>query len=283
MKRRWRRERNFKFMKKKKNVSMLALGLLVGSTILAAGAEAATPEQDEEIQRWGHEYNRQYDLTHGYLNQAAPVRRPVVMQQNVPQQQVRQQPQMTREQMVALQQQRAMQQQRLQSRQQVPQQRQQVQQVPQQQLSPAQVAELQRRQAKQQKQNLPQLSQNNGQMYLQQPTQNGIAIRVPVKQQKNKLVQPVKQQAPKQKVQTAQQQRNVQFAQQQAVQKQAVPQRQAVQQQPVRKQQIPVQNRQLTKADWMGLESTTSSAERDRRMQEAAQEYNRMFDLRYAR
>ena len=63
--------------------SIFALGVVCGMAV-APDAFAAqgyvTAEQDEAIQRAGREYNRQYDLKHGYLNQAAPRR-----QVNVPQ------------------------------------------------------------------------------------------------------------------------------------------------------------------------------------------------------
>ena len=57
--------------------SIFALGVVCGIAVAPEAFAAQgymTAEQDEAIQRAGREYNRQYDLKHGYTNYAAPKR-----------------------------------------------------------------------------------------------------------------------------------------------------------------------------------------------------------------
>ena len=130
--------------------SILALGIVCGlmtTTDVSAATGYLTPEQDEAMQKAGLEYNRQYDLKHGYTNQRA-VRRPVMqqqvqrppMRQQQPAEQRLQPPPVRRPQLVRQQQQVAVRQQRP-AQQQLMQQRAQQQRVQQQRMMQQQQAQ----------------------------------------------------------------------------------------------------------------------------------------------
>jgi hypothetical protein len=82
-------------------VGIVLCGLAVGNDASAAG-RYITPAQDDEIQRAGIEFNRRYDIEHGYyVPGVGPVSPKPVVRQARPQQVVQQRPVAQRQQFMA--------------------------------------------------------------------------------------------------------------------------------------------------------------------------------------
>lgn len=206
---------------------VLAAGIVMCGALCANGASAATPEQDDAIQRAGIEYNRKYDMEHGYyvppvveFKSTAPVARPAGQTQYTGPR------------------------------------------------APQQVVKMENRPAQPQQRSLassPAAVRPQGQLQANSQVQKKESRDVKfTKQQQAKTVSPQTQ--------------NVRQAP-----AQARPVAQPQQQRTVRQVQQPQQTQQrtLVKEEWMKARYAPTT-EADRAMQEAALDYNRKFDMRYA-
>lgn len=209
-------------MKEISKVSALAVGIVLCGVGMSSDASAAgyyvTPEQDAKIQQEGIEFNRRYDMEHGYYvanavpapvryNVTAPVRRPRPAQVQKHAHQIYQQEAPARK--------------------------------------PVSQPAVARQQAKPQNQNW---------------------------------------QAPSARIAQAQQQ---EMARQEAARQQALARRQARQQATAQRNvnnNIAVgQQRALVNPKWANDNSWKTAAEKDDRMQQAALDYNRRYDMRYVK
>lgn len=213
-------------MEKFSKRSVLAAGIVLCGALCASGASAATPEQDDAIQRAGMEYNREYDIAHGYYvppqgnnSIAGPVMQqrnqaPVVNFKNPPR-------------------------------------------------APRNVK-----------------VNNTNAQNVNRTLASPPVVRTP----KGQAVQP--QQQRKMQFQQAKQQQLVRQNAQQAPSQKVYMAQQKTPSQPVQNRQIQqaqqTQQRTLVKPEWMKARYAPTT-EADQKMQEAAQEYNRKFDMRYVR
>lgn len=229
-------------MKEISKISALAVGIVLCGVGMSSDASAAgyylTPEQDAKIQQEGIEFNRRYDIEHGYYNAKAV---PAPVRYNQPVRQVQVAPVRHAQSAPA----------------------QQVQTVPARRPRPVQA------------------NKHAHQIYQQQAPARQSAVQFENSKQnvqnRQAAVAPVQKnwQSPSGRIAQAQQQ---EMARQEAARKQALARRQARQQAVSQQRNISVgQQRTLVNPSW------ATNVEKDNRMQQAALDYNRQYDLRYVK